>query len=75
VSSLLQWFPIVTALQVGIDMMFAAEVPPGHGHDYAVADYMEAWRAVTAPEIWSDEDAKRLAAKIETEAAKQSGSW
>jgi uncharacterized membrane protein len=26
VSPLLQWFPIVTALQVGIDMMFAAAV-------------------------------------------------
>ena len=51
VSPLLQWFPIVTALQVGIDMMFAAAVPPGHGHDYAVADYIEAWTAVTAPRI------------------------
>lgn len=36
VSPLLQWFPIVTALQVGIDMMFAGAVPPGHGHYYAV---------------------------------------
>jgi len=38
-SPLLQWFPIVTAPQVGIDMMFAATV--GHGHDHAVADYIE----------------------------------
>jgi uncharacterized membrane protein len=75
VSPLLQWFPIVTALQVGIDMMFAAAVPPGHGHDYAAEDYIEAWRAVTAPENWTDEDSKRLAPEIETEAARQSGSW
>jgi uncharacterized membrane protein len=75
VSPLLQWFPIVTALQVGIDMMLAAEVPPGHGHDYAVEDYMEAWRAVTAPENWTEEDAKRLAPMIEAEAQKHSGSW
>jgi uncharacterized membrane protein len=75
VSPLLQWFPIVTALQVGIDMMFAAGVPPGHGHDYAVGDYIEAWRAVIAPENWTDEDSKRLVPEIETEAARHSGSW
>jgi len=75
VSPLLQWFPIVTALQVGIDMMFAMDVPPGHGHDYAVGDYIEAWKAVTAPRNWTDEDSKRLAPEIETEAARHSGSW
>lgn len=75
VSPLLQWFPIITALQVGIDMMLSAEVPPGHGHDYAAADYISAWTAVTAPEDWTDEDASRLTDEIETEAAKHSGSW
>ncbi|WP_045363508.1 alpha/beta hydrolase [Methyloceanibacter caenitepidi] len=75
VSPLLRWYPIITALQVGIDMMLSAEVPPGHGHDYAVADYISAWNAVSAPANWTDEDAKRLATKIETETAKHSGSW
>lgn len=75
VSPLLRWYPIITALQVGIDMMLSAEVPPGHGHDYAVADYISAWSAVTAPEDWTDEDAKRLATVIETDAARHSGSW
>jgi uncharacterized membrane protein len=75
VSPLLQWFPIITALQVGTDMIFAAAVPPGHGHNYAVADYIEAWTAVTAPQNWTDEDARRLAAELETEAARHSGSW
>lgn len=74
-SPLLQWFAIVTALQVGIDVMLAAEVPPGHGHDYAVADYVEAWRAVATPQTWTDKDSKRLATEIETEAAKHSDSW
>jgi uncharacterized membrane protein len=69
VSPLLQWFPIVTALQVGVDMMFAAGVPPGHGHDYAAGDYMEAWTAVTAPEHWTDGDARRLTAKMKSEGA------
>jgi len=75
VSPFLQWFPIVTALQVGIDMMLAAAVPSGHGHDYAAADYIEAWTAVTAPQNWTDEDAARLATELETEAAMHSGSW
>ena len=47
VSPLLRWFPIITALQVGVDMMFAAAVPPGRGHNYAVEDYIEAWSEVT----------------------------
>lgn len=75
VSPLLQWFPIVTALQVATDMMLAAAVPPGHGHNYAVVDYVEAWMAVTAPENWTSEDAGRLATELEAEAAKHSGSW
>jgi len=75
VSPLLRWYPIITALQVGIDMMLSAEVPPGHGHDYAVADYISAWNAVTAPENWTNEHAARLTDTIETEAAKHIGSW
>jgi uncharacterized membrane protein len=75
VSPLLQWLPIVTALQVGIDLMFAAAVPPGHGHNYAVADYIEAWTAVTAPQNWTGENASRLATELEAEAGKHSGSW
>jgi uncharacterized membrane protein len=75
VSPLLRWFPIITALQVGIDMMYTAAVPPGHGHNHAVADYIEGWTAVTAPQNWTDEDASRLATEIETEAARHIGSW
>jgi uncharacterized membrane protein len=75
VSPLLRWVPIITALQVGIDMMFAAAVPPGYGHDYAVTDYIEAWRAVATSENWTDEDASRLATKIETKSARHGGSW
>ncbi len=75
VSPLLRWYPIITALQVGIDMMLSAEVPPGHGHDYAVEDYISAWNAVTSPDDWTDEAAQRLANIIKAEAAKHSGSW
>ncbi|MGD9400029.1 MAG: alpha/beta-hydrolase family protein [Methyloceanibacter sp.] len=75
VSPLLRWFPIITALQVGVDMMFAAAVPPGHGHNYAVEDYIEAWSEVTAPPNWDSADSKRLADKIEAKAAILSTSW
>lgn len=75
VSPLLQWFPIITALQVGIDMMFAAAVPPGRGHNYAIEDYIEAWSEVTAPPNWSDADAGKLADQIAAQAAMHSSSW
>ena len=75
VSPLLRWFPIITALQVGIDMMFAAAVPPGHGHNYAVEDYIEAWSAVTAPPDWNNADAGKLADEIAAKAAMHSSSW
>ena len=72
-SPLLQWFPIVTAPQVGIDMMFAATVgtrarPRGGGLHRGM-------EAVTAPQNWTGEDAGRLATELETEAAWHSGSW
>lgn len=75
VSPLLRWFPIITALQVGVDMMFAAAVPPGRGHNYAVEDYIEAWSAVTTPPNWADADAGKLADEIAAKAAMHSSSW
>lgn len=59
VSPALRWFPVVTMLQVAADIAAAEEAPIGHGHAYAFADYLEAWRAVSAPEGW---DAASLAA-------------
>jgi uncharacterized membrane protein len=75
VSPLLRWFPIITALQVGVDMMFAAAVPPGYGHNYAAKDYIEAWSEVTAPPNWESAASGRLAEKIEAKAAILSTSW
>jgi uncharacterized membrane protein len=51
-------------------MLFAATVPPGYGHSYAAADYMEAWVAVTAPRNWRDEDPRRLIAEMENGGAR-----
>jgi len=34
--------------------------PMGYGHDYAPADYIDAWRALTEPAVWTDDDSRRL---------------
>ena len=59
-SPLLRWTPVITFLQVGLDMLFAADVPTGHGHNYAVDDYADAWVEVSAPEGWTASDLSRL---------------
>lgn len=60
VSPYLEWYPIITFLQVAFDLPLATSVPRGYGHNYAAADYIEGWQAVTAPEGWSVEDIARL---------------
>ena len=59
-SPLLRWIPVITFLQVGLDMLFAAEAPPGHGHNYAVEEYTDAWIEVSAPAGWTEPDTARL---------------
>ncbi|WP_112308728.1 alpha/beta hydrolase [Pseudogemmobacter bohemicus] len=46
VSPSLRWWPVVTFLQLGFDMMTATTTPPGHGHVYAARDYLRAWSEV-----------------------------
>ena len=60
VSSHLRWYPVVTFLQIGFDLPMATSVPIGFGHNYAPADYIDAWIAVTDPPNWSDEATARL---------------
>ena len=58
-----EWFPIVTFLQLTADLANSIQVPPGHGHNYAglVAD---GWAAVAAPDHWGPEDTARLRARM-----------
>jgi uncharacterized membrane protein len=46
VSPEVRWYPLVTMLQLGLDMAVATAAPIGHGHVYAPQDYVEAWSAV-----------------------------
>jgi uncharacterized membrane protein len=54
------WIPVVTFLQLTFDMMFAITPPPGHGHTYAFADYVDAWHALTDPPGWTSEGLAKL---------------
>lgn len=50
VSPELRWFPVVTFLQVGFDLLTATSTPRGHGHVYDGGDYMEGWNAILKTE-------------------------
>lgn len=53
ISPLLNWYPVVTFLQVALDMALAQTAPIGFGHNYAPQDYFDAWLSVTAPPGWT----------------------
>jgi uncharacterized membrane protein len=60
VSPELRWYPLVTMLQLGLDMAVATAAPIGHGHVYAPQDYVEAWSAVLGVRDWSLQDIAEL---------------
>lgn len=60
VSEEFTWFPIVTMLQLAMDMATATDVSKGFGHLFSAAHYIDAWESLTDPEAWSESDANRL---------------
>lgn len=62
VSDELRWYPVVTFLQLLLDMAVGLAVPIGHGHLYAHAHYIDAWVAVTEPAGWNASEIARLKA-------------
>ena len=60
VSPELRWYPVVTFLQLLLDMAVGLAVPIGHGHYFAPEHYIDGWVAVTAPEGWTPEEVARL---------------
>lgn len=60
VSPILNWYPLVTFLQLGMDMALALDVPPGYGHNYSASDYIDAWRALVEPPGWDDAAIEKL---------------
>ena len=64
VSPSLRWFPVVTMLQLLVDVLAAEGAPIGFGHAYATEHYIDAWRAVSSPEGWDEAGIARLKAGI-----------
>jgi uncharacterized membrane protein len=64
VSPELRWYPVVTFLQLALDMAMGTTTPMGHGHVYAPEQYVDAWMAVTDVQGWTLEDVDRLKAKL-----------
>jgi len=60
VSPQLQWYPVVTMLQLALDMAVATSAPMGYGHVYAPEHYVDAWSAVTDPRGWTPDQLQRL---------------
>ncbi len=60
VSPYLTWYPVVTMLQLALDMAMATTSPMGYGHVYAPEHYIDAWVAVTEPQGLAPGDVERL---------------
>ncbi|WP_246727889.1 alpha/beta-hydrolase family protein [Chelativorans sp. Marseille-P2723] len=60
VSPDLRWYPVISALQLLLDMALATTAPMGHGHVYAPEHYIDAWVEVTEVADLSDAEIERL---------------
>lgn len=63
VSPRLSFTPIVTQLQLGLDMLISTSTPPGFGHIYDAEEYIDGWISVSSPEGWTTQDTARLKAR------------
>jgi uncharacterized membrane protein len=58
------WIPVVTFLQLGIDIMLATTPPLGYGHTYAFTDYADSWLSLTDAPGWTADSIAALKAKV-----------
>jgi uncharacterized membrane protein len=72
VSPELRWYPVVTMLQLALDMAVATSTPMGFGHVYAPEHYVDAWVAVTDVHNWSPEALTKLKDHLAAAARKAS---
>jgi uncharacterized membrane protein len=61
-SDEVRWYPLVTMLQLVVDMAIATTTPMGYGHVFAPQHYIDAWMAVTDPPNVTADDVARLKA-------------
>jgi uncharacterized membrane protein len=60
VSPYLRFVPIVTQIQLALDMALSTNAPAGFGHAYYAPDYIDSWAQVTEPEDWTQADTGHL---------------
>ena len=73
VSQQLRWYPVITMLQLGLDMGFATATPMGYGHVYAPEHYVDAWLAVADIRGWSAQSISALKGKLAVRARAETG--
>lgn len=73
VSPLLRWYPVVSMLQLLVDMPLSDSVPIGYGHVYAPDHYLDAWLKVTGVENWSSEKIDELKRHLHLRASDADG--
>ncbi|MCH8569703.1 MAG: alpha/beta-hydrolase family protein [Balneolales bacterium] len=59
VSPGLSWYPVVTMVQLALDMA-SGTAPRGFGHEYAAVHYFDSWLALTEPSGWTSEELHKL---------------
>ena len=64
VSPDLVWLPVVTFLQLTIDLVLATRTPLGYGHVYAFAHYLDGWAGLTDAPGWTPEGLAALKARV-----------
>ncbi len=64
VSPELRWYPVVTFLQLLLDMAMSTTSPMGYGHVYAPEHYIDAWIEVTDLRGWTPAEVARLKQKF-----------
>ncbi|MFC6094347.1 alpha/beta hydrolase [Saccharothrix lopnurensis] len=65
VSPQMTWLPAITFWQLTMDLVFAADVPPGQGHHYGPVETVEAWVHVLDPPGWTAADTERYRELVE----------
>lgn len=61
------WLPVVTFLQLGIDIMLATQTPLGHGHVYKFDHYLDGWISLTDAPGWTPEAIEALKVRFNAE--------
>lgn len=67
VSPALNWYPMVTFLQLALDTALSQTAPVGYGHVYSPRDYIDAWYEVTQPPGWTRAGLEALKSAIDPE--------